>query len=275
MHRQDDIRQPTDWQIHDAQHNIVVHLGGRMKGLETELDGTGGSSGPALPGEIWSIPAERKYASHASGELIEYVVLRVKPDALSQLQQAAISRHAIRPVSGVVDAFLHQSVRRILATLQSPDNTSAMMAEALSQTICLHVLSALREEGPLQHRDDKSGPQFSARITRQLQDQIHTRLDERLTLADLAATAGLTTHHFLIAFKRAFGTTPAQYIIQQRIRTAQYQLLHTRKDITTIALDTGFSSHSHLTARFTQQVGCSPNAYRASTRKFQIPSRDH
>jgi len=60
-------------------------------------------------------------------------------------------------------------------------------------------------------------------------------------------------------------TTPGQYIIRQRLRRAQHQLASTRRDITSIALDCGFSSHSHLSASFARHLGCTPREHRGSS----------
>lgn len=57
-----------------------------------------------------------------------------------------------------------------------------------------------------------------------------------------------------------------QYIIAQRLRRARWLLMHTRNDITTIALETGFASHSHLTTAFKQHTGLTPLAFRQSRR---------
>jgi hypothetical protein len=48
-----------------------------------------------LPGEIWTIPAERKYASYASGQVIEYVLLYVNPNAKNQLQSSILTKQEI------------------------------------------------------------------------------------------------------------------------------------------------------------------------------------
>jgi hypothetical protein len=77
----DDIRKPTNWKICDSRHAVVVHLGGHVWRLETELDGFDGSCEPALPGEVWTTPAERRYASHACGTSIHYAVALAEPDA--------------------------------------------------------------------------------------------------------------------------------------------------------------------------------------------------
>ena len=85
---------------------------------------------------------------------------------------------------------------------------------------------------------------------------IHERLAEPLSLVELAGAARMSTHQLLAAFRRAFGTTPAQYIISQRL------LLEGRSDITTIALQAGCASHSHLTATFRARAGCTPSEFR-------------
>jgi hypothetical protein len=43
FHR-DDISRPTDWRIHKRRHAVVVHLGGHMQRLETELEGFGAAA---------------------------------------------------------------------------------------------------------------------------------------------------------------------------------------------------------------------------------------
>lgn len=269
--RGDDIRKPTDWRIHDEKHAIVVHLSGHMSRLETELDGFGGSTGAALPGEIWTVPAERQYASHACGKIIEYAVILLQPDAKDTLLGSAGGRLDIKPLAGVRDDFLHHAVRQLIAAVRAADDVSDILAQSLSQSISLHLLSSHGPNGLSAGVTKETGHLLSQRTARRLREHIHDRLDERITLEELAKLAGLTSHQFLIAFRKAFSSTPGQYIIQQRLRNAQTMLLNTRKDITTIALECGFSSHSHLTASFAKQVGCSPSTFRATARRFQIP----
>ena len=272
IHRGDDIQRPTDWRINESTHSIIVHLGGRMDHLETELDGAGGSSGGALPGEIWTVPAGRSYASHARGKVIEYAVLRLQPAAADKVQDTCHGLRNIKAVAGVRNDFLHHATLQLVQVMRESDDVSAMLAEALGQTISLNVLRSLAPDGPMARTREAGGPVFNGRICRALRDYILDRLEERLSLSELAALAGLTTHHFLIAFRKAFGNSPGQYIIQQRLRAAQRLLLHSRKDITTIALECGFSSHSHLSASFTKAFGCPPSVFRDTARRHEIPA---
>ena len=260
--RSDDIMRPTDWRIHDRRHAVVVHLGGHMRRLETELDGFGGSSGSALPGEVWTAPAERKYASHACGDKIHYALMFLDPAALDQIQDTRAGRLDLAPVAGARDEFLHQAIRKLMTVAEATDDVSQMFAESLSQTICLHLCRTYTP-GSCAPEKSPGGPSLNAEGARRLREFIYDNLCERIPLAELSKLAGLTTHQLLVAFRKAFGSTPGQYVIQQRLRCAQRQLLNNRNDITTIALESGFSSHSHLTACFRQHLGCSPSVFRA------------
>lgn len=103
-------------------------------------------------------------------------------------------------------------------------------------------------------------------MARRLCEYIESALDQRITLAGLATLAGMSVHRLLIAFRRNFGTTPAQYILAQRLRRARWHLLNGNADIADIALDCGFASHSHLSAAFKRDTGITPRQFREGLR---------
>lgn len=224
--------------------------------LETEMEGHGGSAGAAVPGEVWTVPAGRRYASHAQGGAIHYAVIQVNPgDRVPEISRWAGER----------DAPLWRLLGRLASSTGSAASSdlAEMLSRELGQAVLSHLVKRLVPAAPAS-RSLEPAPRLDRFRTRLLRDHIADGLDSRLTLEDLAALAGMTTNHLLIAFRQAFGRTPLQYIIRERLRQAQRALLHTRKDITTIALEAGFSSHSHLTACFRKQVGVTPSAFRAS-----------
>lgn len=258
----DDIRQLVAYRIRESRHLFIVHLGGQMDKLETELDGHGGSSGPAIPGEVWTVPAQRNYASHICGDVIHYAMLYLEPSALDSVFATSFGPREIVPLAGVRDAFLHQSVKELLAALREPDDIAELFARALSQALCAYLYRT-HGAGRVAPSVPQNGPGLGAQASRELREFIFANLSERITIDELAAVAGMTTHHLLIAFRKAFGVSPWQYVITQRLRSAQRQLSEQpRKDITTIALEAGFSSHSHLTAVFRRRVGCTPREFR-------------
>jgi AraC family transcriptional regulator len=98
----------------------------------------------------------------------------------------------------------------------------------------------------------------------QVFDYIHEHLDQDIKLADLAGLIGMSQFHFSHLFKQSLGTSPYQYLLQQRIELAKQLLKQTKRSIMDIALECGFNSHSHLSKQFRQLTGMTPKRYRSS-----------
>lgn len=93
-------------------------------------------------------------------------------------------------------------------------------------------------------------------------EYVTEHLDEKVTLADMAAAARLSRMHFAALFFRATGLTPHQYLLKQRVSTAQDMLRTTDKSIVDIALSVGFSTQAHFTTVFKRIVGQTPLKWR-------------
>jgi AraC family transcriptional regulator len=98
----------------------------------------------------------------------------------------------------------------------------------------------------------------------QVLEYIREHLDQDIKLADLAGLLKMSQFHFSHLFKQAIGTSPHQYLLQQRIEQAKLLLKRSDRSIMDIALECGFNSHSHLSKTFRQLTGVTPKAYRAS-----------
>jgi AraC-like DNA-binding protein len=85
---------------------------------------------------------------------------------------------------------------------------------------------------------------------------------ERATLARIARDVGATPVYLTQAFA-AVEHEPL-YRYQRRLRLARaLRLLDEPIDLTTLALECGFASHSHFTAAFRGVYGVAPSALRA------------
>ena len=247
---------PSSWHIADDSADvIIVHLAGRMSDLRTEFDARYGSIGPALPGEVWSIPRGCGYTSEARGDWIQFAELRFGTEVESTKNDRCLKRTA-----GVGDIKLFNLIRCLIRHIKvSAADTSMMEAERIGLRVRQHVDTEYRLSNPGACREF---PRLSSYQVRQVRDYIHDNLSNPITIDGLATIAGVTSHHFLIGFREAFSNTPAQYVIDQRIRRAEWQLIYTKNNIARIATNCGFSSHSHLTATFTKRYGFSPRTYR-------------
>ncbi|MGW1208018.1 helix-turn-helix domain-containing protein [Streptomyces sp. NPDC002499] len=92
------------------------------------------------------------------------------------------------------------------------------------------------------------------------------RLDEPLTVEDLARQARMSSRHLGRHFKHLTGTTPLQWLHTQRIRRAQELLETTNATVDTIASVTGMGTATTLRRHFHRSVGVPPDAYRRTFR---------
>ena len=88
----------------------------------------------------------------------------------------------------------------------------------------------------------------------------------RWTLHEIAAEVGGSPVYLTQAFQRVEGVPLYRYQLRLRLARA-LDLLGQYDDLSALALDLGFSSHSHFSAAFRQAYGRSPTAFRQSALK--------
>lgn len=97
--------------------------------------------------------------------------------------------------------------------------------------------------------------------------RVKTMLGERyaedISLATLAAEAGLSPHQLIRAFRRETGLTPHAYLLSRRIQVARARLRRNER-VADVAAATGFADQAHLTRVFKARVGVPPGAYRSA-----------
>jgi AraC-like DNA-binding protein len=83
------------------------------------------------------------------------------------------------------------------------------------------------------------------------------------SLGDLARVASCSQFQLCRGFRRATGMTMTEYRHSLRMRDALARLREGKRDLTEIALDLGYSSHSHFSSIFRRTFGMPPSAWRA------------
>jgi AraC family transcriptional regulator len=109
---------------------------------------------------------------------------------------------------------------------------------------------------------------------RRAKEFIHAHAFERLSLTEVAEAVGVSPVYLSNEFTRTEGVPLYQYQLYLRLARS-LQALRDCDDITELALDLGFSSHSHFGATFRRTFGLSPSDYRRSlrTRRWRLPDR--
>ncbi|MFF9625283.1 GlxA family transcriptional regulator [Streptomyces griseosporeus] len=89
-------------------------------------------------------------------------------------------------------------------------------------------------------------------------------LHEPLTVADLAARAGMSPRTFTRHFTAETGTTPLRWLLDQRVAAAQKLLERTDLPMPEVARRAGFGSEVTMRQHFASRLATSPRAYRAA-----------
>ena len=104
--------------------------------------------------------------------------------------------------------------------------------------------------------------QGSNTVTKQIKDYVLHHLNSRIVISDLARTLGYSPEHLSRTFREAEQMTIQQYILRERLKTAENMLKYSEQDISTICAYLQFSSQSHFTKAFRDFTGDTPGHYR-------------
>ena len=91
---------------------------------------------------------------------------------------------------------------------------------------------------------------------------VEAHLGDDLSNPVLARTCSMSDGHFIRTFRACLEQTPAQYVIESRIKAALRSLLLTSETIEQIAEKHGFGSRHYFSRMFARQTGQSPAAFR-------------
>jgi transcriptional regulator GlxA family with amidase domain len=149
-----------------------------------------------------------------------------------------------------IDACLHL-VRRELGS------------EATNKIARRMVVPPQRDGGQRQYIDQPIPVRCSEGFAPQL-DWILTNLDKPHTVATLARRASMSARTFARRFVEETGTTPMQWVTDQRVLYARRMLEETDLDIDRIADRSGFGTATLLRHHFRRIIGVTPSDYRRS-----------
>ncbi|MFE6038570.1 GlxA family transcriptional regulator [Streptomyces sp. NPDC056452] len=138
------------------------------------------------------------------------------------------------------------------------DYGSAVAADAAR----LSVMPLEREGGQAQFIVHDYAPTPRGSTLEPLLAWLQDNLGTELTLADIAAHAGVSTRTLIRRFREQTGTTPLQWLHRARIRQAQHLLESTHHTVERIGAQVGFGSPTAFRDRFKKSTGVSPHSYR-------------
>jgi AraC family transcriptional regulator len=173
--------------------------------------------------------------------------------------------HSIRYAAGVRDEVINQVGLSINSALTNETTAGRMFVETASATLAARLLQTYCDSGSSKSCEPTSQRLDQARLRRVL-DYISTNIDKEITLAQLAAVAGLSVFYFARTFTRAMGVSPHRYVSRMRLENAMAEIAAGKLSLAEIAFNAGFSSQASFTRAFYRVSGLTPGEYRTHRR---------
>jgi AraC-like DNA-binding protein len=167
------------------------------------------------------------------------------------------------------DARLYASQRALFLRLRSGE-IDALEAEEGILTLVARVIAAASRPATPQRASSRAAEahrDLAARARAELARDVSSRTD----VSALAQGLRASPYHLCRVFKAETGHTLHGYRLDLRFRMALERFERGHRDLSEIAHDLGFSSHSHMTALFRRRYGAVPSAVRQRL-KGSVPS---
>lgn len=249
---------------HDYLEIFIVRSGSarhRVRGVETRL----------APGDVYVLGANVSHA-FAQAQRLAHFNVAIRPaffDAVNGEVKNMAGYQSLfatppGPASGKFRAFMRLSAAQLLVVESLMERALAELAlkgkgyQALTDLSVLEMVIRLSRAfpGPSNKTAEPGDP--LARAVGYLEANWNTDMKVEV-LADLF---GASVRHFDRAFKAHFHLSPIRYLLRRRLQHAQEMLAGTRRSVTEIALDCGFSDSNYFSRQYKRFTGVRPSDVR-------------
>jgi AraC family transcriptional regulator len=204
---------------------------------------------PLKAGEGWVLPAGSEGVCSFETEH-RFIVANI-PSAF--LSEAGFRADGIAPRFGAIDPLVG-----MLATQAAAFDASSgrLYKDTLNRALVAQLVQATQPTDAVAAQTDDQ------RIRRALA-YMRDHLAEDIAMADLAREAAMSEFHFSRAFKTAFGNSPLQQLIAERMDAAKVMLRTTKLPVAEIAHRVGYEDVSRFGTHFKRATGATPAVFRA------------
>jgi AraC family transcriptional regulator len=193
----------------------------------------------------------------------EVVQVFIEPESLGQAASNTVTGTLVAPTSGA----LKRAVIQLFVAARHDDWRSRCVAEGRLRQVVRDLLAAPVDD----ERERAHGglpPMAICRAEQLIAAAMDSPNSASPTLRELAATARVSTNHFIRSFRQMRGTTPHQLVMTRRCQRAMDLLRQPDLTVADVSDAAGYSSPAYFIASFRQQLGVTPGAYqRAVARK--------
>jgi len=235
------------------------------------------------PGDVYFITPRRKHTwdtVHApvviAGFHIRVSVIDKSGHALLKALNDRIDRGAFNLRKAAAFSRVHQNIWELI----HQDPPSPLVADKLralfelfAQEMIEHAVPSALLTAPM--ATPIIGPDTIATSRyEQIVDFVHQNINQPIRLDDIAHHFDYSVRHVARLFRRESGVALGQYILEQKLRTAQRMLATTDYSVKNIAIDLGFHDVGYFCRLFRTHLMGTPNGYRTQVLAGRTASPD-
>jgi AraC family transcriptional regulator len=190
---------------------------------------------------------------------VTHLQLGISDAALMACSDGAYGEVELRPSRKFEELRLSAMAAAVHAEMVAGFPSGRLFLDSVEQAMAVTLVNghAVRHRRVQLYR----GGLGSARL-RRIRELVHAKMEDDLSLDEMAQSVGLSTAHFARMFRKSTGQTPHQFVLRQRIERAKAMLRAPHARVLDVAVACGFKTQQHFAQVFRDVCGVSPTGYR-------------
>jgi len=189
----------------------------------------------------------------------ERLLLRISDAALRAAHEGISGAVELDHKCKMGDARLAALVKAVNAERIMGFPSGRLFLDSIEQAIAAALVDAHAGQSRSVH--PLRGGLGPARL-RTIKELVHARIEDELTLVEMAQSVELSPAHFSRMFRKSTGETPHQFVLRTRIERAKEMLRAPDARVLDVAVACGFKTQQHFARVFRHVYGTSPRHYR-------------
>ena len=190
---------------------------------------------------------------------VQHLQLGISDAALMASSDGAYGEVELHPSRKFADLRLKALVAAARAEMVAGFPSGRLFLDSVEQAMAV----ALVKGHAVRHRlvQIYRGGLGSARL-RRIKELVHAKMEDDLSLDEMAQSVGLSTAHFARMFRKSTGETPHQFVLRQKVERAKAMLRAPAARVLDVAVACGFKTQQHFAQVFRDVCGIRPTEYR-------------
>jgi AraC-like DNA-binding protein/mannose-6-phosphate isomerase-like protein (cupin superfamily) len=156
--------------------------------------------------------------------------------------------------------FIHRSmVEMNLARIQKSPYTSCV-CNMIASTLITIYYDIFKDSSKIKAQKKSS-------FIRDIIIYINENYSKHISLKKLSEQFHISSYHISHEFKKIYGISPINYVIERRLSDAKWLLINTQDSLISIANKVGYENPNHFTNLFMERTNYSPLQYRENFAK--------